>query len=172
LKKAELTIPAEFKSILPLRNLIEKIGFRYNFTSKIIYSTKLAVEEAVTNIIRHGYINTTGGKITVQILVRSNSLYIILIDQGPSFDPQQVNNPDIEKYVDTGKKGGLGIFMIRKLMDEFHYSVTDRGNEIHMVKYRDGYPKSVFSNIIHVIKSPSRLKYFLPSCLDCGKNVH
>ena len=171
MKKTELTIPAEISAILPLRKLIEKIGFRYHFASKIIYSTKLAVEEAVTNIIRHGYINTPDGKITVKILARSNSLYIILIDHGPSFDPLQVNNPDINKYVDTGKKGGLGIFMIRKLMDEFHYSVTDRGNEIHMIKYRDGYPKSIFSNIVHVLKSPTRLKYFFPLCLDCGKNV-
>jgi serine/threonine-protein kinase RsbW len=168
LKKTELTIPAKIDSIVPIRNLIEKVGFRYAFTSKIIYATKLAVEEALTNIIRHGIINTSDEKIIIQILVRPDSLGVILIDQGPSFDPIQVNNPDIAKYIDIGKRGGLGIFMIRKIMDEFHYFVTDRGNEIHLIKYRDGYQKSIFRNFIYVLKSPSKLKYFLPMRLDCG----
>ena len=171
MKKVEFTIPAEIDSILPLRSLIEKVGFRYAFASKIIHAVKLAVEEAVTNIIRHGYMNTTDGKITIQICVRSNSLRIVLIDQGPSFDPIQVNDPDLAKYIDAGKRGGLGIFMIRKLMDEFHYSVTDRGNEIHMIKYCDGSKRSKFCFFLHALKSPSKLKYFLPIRLDCSKNL-
>ena len=171
MKKTELTIPAEINSILPVRNLIEKIGLRYAFTTKTIHVTKLAVEEVVTNIIRHGYNNTPDKKITIQIRARPYSLGIVVIDQGLSFDPKQVNNPDIAKYIDAGKKGGLGIFMIRKLMDEFHYFVTDRGNEIHLIKYRDGYHKSNLRNFVHLLKSPSKLKIFLPMYLDCSKNI-
>jgi serine/threonine-protein kinase RsbW len=171
LKKTELTIPAEFNSVAPIRNLIEKIGFRYAFTTKTIHATKLAVEEVVTNIIRHGYINTMDGKITIQIQVRAYSLGIVLIDQGPSFDPKQVNNPNIAHYIDIGKRGGLGIFMIRKLVDEFQYLVTDRGNEIHLIKYRDGYHKSSLRNFIQLLKTPSKLKIFLPMYLDCRINM-
>lgn len=171
MKKTELTIPAEIHSIIPVRSLIEKIGFRYAFAIKTIHATKLAVEEAVTNIIRHGYNNTTDGKITIQIRVKPYSLGIVIIDQSPSFDPKQVNNPDIAQYIDVGKRGGLGIFMIRKLMDEYHYLVTDRGNELHLIKYRDGYHKSNFRNFVQLLKSPSKLKIFLPMYLDCRINM-
>jgi anti-sigma regulatory factor (Ser/Thr protein kinase) len=171
LKKTELTIPAEINSIIAIRNLIEKIGFRYAFTSNTIHATKLAVEEAVTNIIRHGYLNTTDKKITIQIQARLYSLGIVVIDQGSSFDPKQVNNPDIVKYIDIRKKGGLGIFMIRKLMDEFNYQVTDRGNEIHLLKYRDGCHRSNLRNFVHLLKTPSKLKIFLPMYLDCTRNM-
>jgi len=167
LKKTEITIPAEIDVIIPLRNLIEKIGLRYAFAKSTIYPTKLAVEEAVTNIIQHGYIDTSHGKITVQVFVQLDRLSIVLIDQGLSFDPRMVNNPDIIQYIDKGKRGGLGIFMIRRLMDEFQYAVTDRGNEIRLTKYRGSSHKSILHNIVHLFKYPSKLKYFLPMHLDC-----
>jgi serine/threonine-protein kinase RsbW len=169
LKKTELTIPAEIDVIIPLRNLIEKIGLHYALATSTIYAVKLAVEEAITNIIRHGYIDTSHGKITIQIFVQLDRFSVVLIDQGLSFDPRLVNNPDIVEYIDKGKKGGLGIFMIRRLMDEFHYAVTDKGNEIRLTKYRGSSYKSILHNIVHLFKYPSKLKYFLPMSLDCSK---
>jgi serine/threonine-protein kinase RsbW len=167
LKTTELTIPAEIDAIKPIRNLIEKIGSHYAFTPKSIFSAKLAVEEVLTNIIRHGYIDTSHGKITIQICVKLDRLKIIIIDQGISFDPRMVNEPDIVQYVDKGKKGGLGIFMIRRLMDELLYTITEKGNEIHLTKYRGSAYKSFLHNIYDLIKYPSKLRYFLPLRLDC-----
>jgi serine/threonine-protein kinase RsbW len=167
LKKTEITIPAHIDAIIPIRNLITHIGSRYAFTSQNIHAAKLAVEEVLTNIIRHGYLNQSQGKITIQIIVKLDRLKIVFIDQGESFDPREVNNPDIFKYVDRRKKGGLGIFMIRRLMDEFHYAITDRGNEIHLTKYRGSSYKSILHNIYHLFKYPAKLRYFLPMRLDC-----
>jgi serine/threonine-protein kinase RsbW len=168
LRKTELTIPAEIDAIIPIRRLIEKIGSRYAFSSRNIHAAKLAVEEVLTNIIRHGYIDTSHGKITIQIVVQLDRLKINIIDQGISFDPRMVNNPDIIQYIDKGKKGGLGIFMIRRLMDEFQYRITDRGNEIHLTKYRGSSYKSFLHNIYHLIRYPAKLRYFLPMRLDCS----
>jgi serine phosphatase RsbU (regulator of sigma subunit)/anti-sigma regulatory factor (Ser/Thr protein kinase) len=135
--KEEVIIPAQMPYLRQIRDFIEQIGDRHNFDHKIINSFKLVVDEACTNIIRHGYRDIKNGQIMVRAIVRRMSLTIIIIDNGRSFDPRQVQNPDLEKYVSIGKKGGLGIFMMRKLMDDIKYNVTSRGNELRLTKVRE-----------------------------------
>jgi serine phosphatase RsbU (regulator of sigma subunit)/anti-sigma regulatory factor (Ser/Thr protein kinase) len=135
--KEEITIPAQMPYLRQVRDFIEDIGTRFNFDHKIINSFKLVVDEACTNVIRHGYRDIKNGQIIVRAIVRRLSLTIVLIDNGRSFDPRQVQDPDLEKYVSIGKKGGLGIFMMRKLMDDIKYNVTSRGNELRLTKVRE-----------------------------------
>ncbi len=137
-RKEEITIPAQMSYLIQVREFIERIGKRYKFDDKIINSFKLVVDEACTNIIRHGYRDIKNGEITLKAIVRRLSLTIIIIDQGSSYDPRQANTPDLEKYINIGKKGGLGILMMRKLMDDMQYAVTERGNELRLTKYREG----------------------------------
>jgi serine phosphatase RsbU (regulator of sigma subunit)/anti-sigma regulatory factor (Ser/Thr protein kinase) len=135
--KEEIIIPAQMPYLRQIRDFIEQIGKRFNFNQKIINSFKLVVDEACTNIIRHGYRDIKNGEITVRAIVRRLSLTIVIVDNGKSFDPRQVQNPDLDKYVSIGKKGGLGIFMMRKLMDDIKYNVTSRGNELRLTKTRE-----------------------------------
>ncbi len=137
-RKEEITIPAQMSYLIQVREFIERIGKRYKFDDKIINSFKLVVDEACTNIIRHGYRDIKNGEITLKAIIRRLSLTIIIIDQGSSYDPRQANTPDLEKYINIGKKGGLGILMMRKLMDDMQYAVTERGNELRLTKYREG----------------------------------
>ncbi len=136
-KKEEITIPAQMSYLIQVRDFIDHIGKRYRFEEKIVNSFKLVVDEACTNIIRHGYRDIKNGEITIKAIVRRLSLTILIVDQGKSFDPRQAATPDLAKYVNIGKKGGLGIMMMRKLMDDMSYSVTERGNEFRLTKYRD-----------------------------------
>ena len=135
--KEEIIIPAQMPYLRQIRDFIEQIGKRFNFNQKIVNSFKLVVDEACTNIIRHGYRDIKNGQITVRAIIRRLSLTIVIIDNGKSFDPRQVQNPDLDKYVSIGKKGGLGIFMMRKLMDDIKYNVTSRGNELRLTKTRE-----------------------------------
>ncbi|OGB65667.1 MAG: hypothetical protein A2Y94_04725 [Caldithrix sp. RBG_13_44_9] len=135
--KEEVIIPAQMPYLRQVRDFIEQIGARHNFDHKIINSFKLVVDEACTNIIRHGYRDIKNGQIMVRAIVRRMSLTIVIVDSGHSFDPRQVQDPDLEKYVSIGKKGGLGIFMMRKLMDDIKYNVTSRGNELRLTKVRE-----------------------------------
>ena len=135
--KEEIIIPAQMPYLRQVRDFIEEIGTRFNFDQKIINSFKLVVDEACTNIIRHGYRDIKNGEIIVRSIVRRLSLTIVLIDKGKSFDPRQVQDPDLQKYVSIGKKGGLGIFMMRKLMDDIKYNVTHQGNELRLTKVRE-----------------------------------
>lgn len=142
-----MIIPAELDYMFRVRQFIEKIGVRYAFTARVINAAKLSVEEACTNIIRHGYKGLVNGKITIQLLVRYSSLTIVLVDQGHTFDPRTVKNPDLAKYVEMGKIGGLGIMMIRRLMDKIDYSPTRKGNVLKMIIYRDKPKKSYYKRL-------------------------
>jgi len=146
-------IPAQIKYLAQIRSFIDYIGRVYHYSSKDINATKLAVEEACTNIMRHGYRDLPNGEITIKILIRRLSMTVILIDQGQSFDPRRVNKPDLLKYVEMGKMGGLGIMMIRKLMDDLQYNVTDQGNEFYLIKYRERFKHSILFKVWHLFKA-------------------
>jgi anti-sigma regulatory factor (Ser/Thr protein kinase) len=152
-KKRKLIIPAQIKYLAQIRSFIDYIGRRYNYTSKDINATKLAVEEACTNIMRHGYRDIPDGEITIKILIRRFSMTVILIDQGQAFDPRTVNKPDLLEYVKIGKMGGLGIMMIRKLMDDLQYTITDRGNEFRLIRYRERIKQSILFKIWQFFKT-------------------
>ena len=144
-KKEEITIPAQMSYLIQVRDFVEHIGKRHKFDDKIINSFKLVIDEACTNIVRHGYRDIKNGEITIKAVIRRLSLTIIIVDQGQSYDPRQANTPDLAKYVDIGKRGGLGILMMRKLMDDMQYSVTERGNEFRLTKYREALHESALS---------------------------
>ncbi len=136
-KKELIAIPAQMSYLSQVRDFIEHIGRKYRYSDKITNSFKLVIEEACTNIIRHGYRDIKGGEITIKAIIRRQSLTIVIIDQGISYDPRQATTPDLQKYIQIGKKGGLGIFMMRKLMDDVQYNITSRGNELRLTKQRE-----------------------------------
>jgi serine phosphatase RsbU (regulator of sigma subunit)/anti-sigma regulatory factor (Ser/Thr protein kinase) len=136
-KKEEIAIPAQMSYMGQVRDFIEHIGVKYKYSDKIVNSYKLVIEEACTNIIRHGYRDIKGGEISIKAIIRQQSLTIVISDQGISYDPRQAQTPDLEKYIQIGKKGGLGIFMMRKLMDDVQYNITSRGNELRLTKQRE-----------------------------------
>jgi serine/threonine-protein kinase RsbW len=134
--KEQLRVPAKIDYLGALRDFVSKVGHKHGFSERVINAFKLSIDEAATNIIKHAY-RDWEGDITIRALVKKNSLTIILLDQGKFFDPRQVSDPDLKRYVDIGKKGGLGIFIMRRLLDSIDYRKTEEGNELRMVKYRD-----------------------------------
>ncbi|RMD92728.1 MAG: HAMP domain-containing protein, partial [Calditrichaeota bacterium] len=136
--KEQLKVPAHIDYLSELRDFVTRVGKKHGVSDKIINAFKLAIDEAGTNIIRHAYREfSEPGFILLRVIVRKASITISLIDQGKYFDPKEVKNPDLKRYVEIGKKGGLGIFIIRKLMDDIDYRRTEEGNELRLTKYRD-----------------------------------
>lgn len=110
----------------------EKVGFSEDIIGKII----LAVDEACTNIIKHAYKNYPAGKIDIEIEYSNSRFAIKIVDQGITFDIQKVPEPDIQEYYKQKRVGGLGVYLMKKLMDEVNYStLKDNKNQIEIVKY-------------------------------------
>ena len=132
----KMVVPAEADYLPALREFISKIGERYKFTNHEINAFRISIDEAATNIIKHGY-QDGAGSITMKVSVNDNRLIVELIDQGQSFDPNVVDKPNITSFVENGKKGGLGIFMMRKFLDKIEYEVTKMGNVLRLIKLRE-----------------------------------
>ncbi len=142
--KEELRVPGKVEYLGELRDFVTRVGKKYGFSERIVNAFKLSIDEAATNIIKHAY-RDWEGDITLRVMAKRNSLTMVLIDQGKYFDPRQVNSPDLQRYVEIGKRGGLGIFIMRRLLDEIDYRKSEEGNELWMVKNRDEEKKKKIS---------------------------
>ncbi len=132
--KRKLKIPADESYLSEVRDFVTEIARSVGFDTKDISSIKLAVDEGCTNIIRHAYRDVEKGVIEVLAVVKQKALSIVLIDHGKGFDFKKASDPNLQTYMKIGKKGGLGIFLMKKLMDEVEYHITNRGNELWLTK--------------------------------------
>ena len=93
----------------------------------------LAVNEAVTNVLLHGYDNQPG-PVILFVEVENGDLRVILTDTAPLFDPTRVPPPDIFLPLEDRPLGGLGVHMMRQLTDELVYRALADGDELAFVK--------------------------------------
>ncbi len=101
-----------------------------------IFQCQMAVDEACTNIIEHAYDAENVGDIEITCFVEPGMCTVQLVDHGKPFDPETVPQPQAPSSIDELKPGGLGLHLMRKLMDEIHFSFNARGNTLTMVKSR------------------------------------
>lgn len=96
----------------------------------------LAVDEAVSNVIEHGYPSGQRGTIEIEVDSTDAEVRVVIHDQGRVFNPESVSEPDIYEHVKVGRKKGLGIFLMRQIMDEVCYRFRDGvKNELTLIKY-------------------------------------
>lgn len=103
-----LEAPAKEIELLNIKNFIQRVCDSAGCTTKEATSVILAVDEACTNIIRHAYTNIRNGKIELEVGIGLYDIRVKIIDHGKAFDFGSVKDPDLEHYVDIGKKGGWG----------------------------------------------------------------
>jgi serine/threonine-protein kinase RsbW len=97
---------------------------------------QLAVDEAATNVVQHAYDPATPGDLTLSWACDGNRFTIALRDYGRQFDPQNVPPPDITSPLEERQVGGLGLYLITRLMDEVRFDFNPQGgNLLTMVKY-------------------------------------
>ena len=128
-----LEIPADENNLSEVRDFMADICARAGFSKRETSNTKLAVDEACTNIIKHAY-RKRGGDIRIDVQAGPGRVEVNIFDRGEPFDWSEVEDPNLEEYVEIGKKGGLGIFLMNRLMDELDYSASSAGNRLYMAK--------------------------------------
>ncbi|MCI0452425.1 MAG: anti-sigma factor antagonist [Candidatus Latescibacteria bacterium] len=134
-ERRELTVLAQEGQLGRVRDFVVAVCEDAGFGPREVANTKLAVDEACTNIIKHAYEGRTEtGEIGVLVDIEAGRVRIHLRDSGKHFDFASVKDPDLDQYVETGKKGGLGVFLINRLMDGVEYHATDTGNELVLTK--------------------------------------
>src|SRR5581483_1127751 len=95
---------------------------------------QVALDEALSNIVAHGYAGATIGTIVVRLACRDGEVCIEAEDEGAAFDPLQAPLPDLTADLAERQIGGLGIHFIRSLMDTVCYNHRDGKNLLRMIK--------------------------------------
>lgn len=138
--RCEKKIPGEKKYLSEVRDFVREIVDISPFLEKDKNLICVAVDEAIANIMEHAYEGREEGQepilIGMSVELLPERLVVLINDSGNKFDPTTVAMPDIQEHIKSGKKRGLGIFLMRQIMDEVHYSYKQGvENELKMVKY-------------------------------------
>ncbi len=133
---SKITFPARFEFLDDIRDLVAHTAREGGFTEKDIYSLQLAADEAASNIIEHAYLGVSDASIDIGCDMQSDLIVITMHDTGQSFDPAKVKKPNLEADLSDRQIGGLGIYLMRKLMDEVSYESNLTGNLLTMTKRR------------------------------------
>ncbi len=116
---------------IPKKAILQELK-RFRFTAKASFAIKLALEEALTNAVRHGNCCDPSKKITVRYAVNSEKAVIIVRDEGIGFIPDDVPDPTTPDRLP--RPAGRGIMLMRTYMDELSY--RDHGREVCFMKRR------------------------------------
>ena len=137
MRMPKLTFPARFEYLDDVRNDVAEHAREAGFSDKAVYAIQLAADEAASNIIEHAYAGRSDASFDMLCEYRAGKLVITFYDQGKAFDISKVSKPDVKADLSERKIGGLGIFLMYKLMDEVHYQSGDGGNVLTLMKRKE-----------------------------------
>ena len=129
-----LALKNNIEEINRLHSFIEEVGETFALPMKTVMNLNLVLEEAVTNVIMYAYPKEEHEYIHLTAKEQEGKLIFILIDSGKAFDPTQAPDADITLSADDRQIGGLGIFLIRKIMNEVKYERIDGKNVLTLEK--------------------------------------
>jgi serine/threonine-protein kinase RsbW len=134
-ERFSLSIDSRLERLSEIAEFVEDAASRCGLGEKQIYDVQMAVDEACSNVIEHGYGGKPTGQIEIECEKRGKDFVIIVRDYGKPFDPKKVARPKTNAPLSERNIGGLGLFFIYKLMDrvDFNFS-SGRGNVLTMVK--------------------------------------
>ena len=119
--------PSELASI---RDFLQSLCQEFGIGDELFMMLNLAVEEWVFNVISYAYPEGTQSQIELSAMAAKNILTLKIKDQGLPFDPTQYPDVDVDAGLEERQIGGLGIHLVRNIMDTMHYERTDDGCNI------------------------------------------
>lgn len=114
---------------------VERACSRASLREPVAFDVRLATEEAVINVIDHGYAGMPVGSVTIRLQVDPQQVVVTIEDHGRRFDPARVPAPDLHKPLEQRPIGGLGWHLVNRVMDEVRHEYgTTTGNRLTLVK--------------------------------------
>jgi serine/threonine-protein kinase RsbW len=134
-RKFTLQVPSSTENLALIREFVTSVGKQAQLNDIDISKLELAVDEACANVIEHAYGHDISKEVIIRAVFDEDEVRISVIDTGRGFDPSKIEFESIEQLVTERKSGGLGIRLIKSLMDEVSYEIVPgQKNELHMTK--------------------------------------
>ena len=131
-KGYHLTLDNDIRQISNLAGFVDRIMEENDLKPDFAMKVNLALEEAVTNVIMYAYPAGTKGKVNLEAVVEGTELKFTLADRGKYFDPTEAPEADTTASVEDRPIGGLGIHLVRTIMDSVTYKRMDGQNVLIM----------------------------------------
>lgn len=130
-----LKVPSSTENLALIREFVGSVALQAGLDQKDVGKLELAVDEACANVIEHAYGHDTTKEVIIRAALDEDTLRIDVEDTGRGFDPNSVLQEEIEQLIEKRRTGGLGMRLMKTLMDEVRYEIEPgKKNELHMMK--------------------------------------
>lgn len=129
-----ITIPNRLEELTTISVWLEELGEAWYLPIQLILSLNLVLEEALTNTILYGYEDQLEHAIRIDMAKIADELVIVITDDGKAFDPTIKEDPDITLSAEERPIGGLGILLIKKVMNIVAYQRLEEKNILTLKK--------------------------------------
>ena len=138
----EMTIPSATRHLGAVRRFVAERAEAEGLPAKAVEELRMAVEEACANVIEHAYASDASREIDVAVIAGEDRFTVCIRDEGEPFEPEAYTAPDVRELIHQRRSGGLGVHLMRRLMDQVEYRSRQGMNEVCLTKYRNGYATS------------------------------
>ena len=132
--KHSLTLPNDIETIPQLNEFIDTVAEEIGLDMSLTMSLNLAIEEAVVNVMEYAYPEGEQGNVDIEVSADDKWLTFIISDNGIPFDPTTQEDADTTLSAEERPIGGLGIFLVRQLMDSINYQRENGKNILTLSK--------------------------------------
>lgn len=131
------TFPALVESIPEIGGFVEEVALRAGLDPGRILHLQLVTDEVVSNVCRYAY-KEQGGQVGVSTGIRDSRFILEFSDEGIPFDPLGLLDPDTKAGISEREPGGLGVFLVRRIMDEVCYRRQEGKNVLTLILHLPG----------------------------------
>ena len=130
-----LQVPSSTENLALIREFVTTVGQQAGMSETEIGKIELAVDEACANVIEHAYGHDVSKEVVICANIDDEAITFKIKDTGKGFDPTQIPQEELAKLIQERKDGGLGMRLIKNLMDEVNYEIVPgQKNELRMIK--------------------------------------
>ena len=139
---SSITLKASLENLERVNNFVHKWAKEIGLSNHSERELFLAVEEAYVNVVNYSYPKSVG-KVTINCQIDEDRLILKIKDEGVPFNPLTLSKPNLTPRLEERKIGGLGVFLIRRLVDSVEYERKGKYNLLTLIKKNN--PKSLSS---------------------------
>lgn len=130
-----LQVPSSTENLAMIRDFVSSIGEQAGMDPCEVGKLELAVDEGCANVIEHAYSRDRTEEVSIIATIDDDVLEILIVDTGRGFDPGSIEQVDLKELALAGRSGGLGMRLIKSLMDEVQYEMKPgHKNVLRMIK--------------------------------------
>lgn len=124
--------PATMENLEAFRSYVLDKAAGWGIVDETLFKIELVLEELLTNVIRHGYADGSGDIEVGCALIGDARFHLFIRDWGKAFNPLAKEDPDLTQDIDERPIGGLGIHLVRKMVDEINYARAENSNVLNL----------------------------------------